>query len=239
MQQLPQATLWVHPRGARHMVDPSALYAGALAVYGAEEMARSYGELQPIPAARVQATHDGQTLTLAGRPLRVADTPGHARHHHCLWDAHTRGWFTGDTFGLSYREFDTGQGAWVMPTTTPVQFDPQALHTSVQRLLQQQPECLYLTHYGRVADVQRLGTQLLGLLQQLVELGQREQHAADRHQALKRGQLDLYCASLAAHGVTLPRDAIEALLAIDLELNAQGLAIWLDRPERTTQPATA
>lgn len=229
MQHLPQATLWVHPRGARHLIDPAALFAGALAVYGAEEMARSYGELVPVPAHRVRATQDGQTLLLADRPLRFADTPGHARHHHCIWDAATCGWFTGDTFGLSYREFDTARGAWIMPTSTPVQFDPQALRVSVQRLLAQAPQCMYLTHFGRVNDVPRLGALLLSLLEQMAELGRREQHAADRHQALKRGQLDLFCTSLAAHGVALARPEIEDLLAIDLELNAQGLAIWLDR----------
>jgi glyoxylase-like metal-dependent hydrolase (beta-lactamase superfamily II) len=229
MRELPQAMLWAHPRGARHMIDPAALFTGALAVYGAEEMARSYGELIPVPAERVRATHDGQTLMLADRALRFADTPGHAKHHHCIWDETSRGWFTGDTFGLSYREFDTAHGAWIMPTSTPVQFDPVAMQASVERLLAEAPDAMYLTHFSRVTDVQRLGRLLLSLLQQMVDLGRREQHAQDRHQALKRGQLDLFCASLAAHGVNLPRAEIETLLAIDLELNAQGLAVWLDR----------
>ena len=73
--------------------------------------------------------------TTAGRILAFADTPGHARHHHCVWDAATRGWFTGDTFGLSYREFDTASGPWMLPTTTPVQFEPEVLQASIRRLL--------------------------------------------------------------------------------------------------------
>jgi len=101
------ARMLVHPRGARHMIDPSALWAGATAVYGPEEMACSYGEVVPVPAERVVASADGMTVEFGGRPLAVADTPGHARHHHCIWDEATRGWFTGDTFGLSYREFDS------------------------------------------------------------------------------------------------------------------------------------
>ncbi len=229
MQALPQALLWVHPRGARHLVDPAALYAGALAVYGPAEMARSYGELVPVPADRVRATHEGQLLMLGQRPLRFADTPGHARHHHCIWDEATRGWFTGDTFGLSYREFDTAQGAWIMPTTTPVQFDPVALQASIERLLQEEPDCMYLTHYGRVTDVQRLGRLLLQLTRQLAELGRQTPTGATRHEALKRGQLDLFCASLADHGLGMARAEIASLLSIDLELNAQGLAVWLDR----------
>lgn len=229
MQALPQATLLVHPRGVRHMVDPSALWAGATAVYGPEEMARSYGELVPVPAERVQATADGMVVSLAGRTLVFADTPGHAKHHHCIWDASTRGWFTGDTFGLSYREFDTAAGPWMLPTSTPVQFEPELLRTSVQRLLAAQPDCMYLTHYGRVRNVQHLGAQLLALLDEMVALGLAQRHASDRDAALQRGQLDIFVRSLAAHGCTRSREDIARLLAMDLQLNAQGMAVWLDR----------
>ena len=229
MQKLPRARLLVHPRGARHMVDPTALYQGALAVYGAEEMARSYGELLPIDASRVDTTSDGQTVALAGRPLYFADTPGHAKHHHCIWDAASQGWFTGDTFGLSYREFDSARGPWIAPTSTPIQFEPEALVQSIQRLLAHQPQCMYLTHFSRVDDVPRLARLLLALLAQMTALGRALQAAPDRHEALKRGQLDIFSASLAEHGCTLGAAAITQLLALDLELNAQGMAVWLDR----------
>ena len=106
MQHLPRAQVLVHPRGLRHMVDPSALYQGALAVYGQAEMDRSYGRLHGVAADRAVASQDGMTLPLGQRTLSLIDTPGHARHHHCIWDPVTRGWFTGDTFGLSYREHD-------------------------------------------------------------------------------------------------------------------------------------
>ena len=234
LQQLPGARVLVHPRGARHLVDPTRLWASATAVYGADEMARSYGALVPVAGNRVVHSSDGMSVQLAGRPLLLIDTPGHARHHHCIWDAASHGWFTGDTFGLSYREFDTARGAWVVPTSTPVQFDPQALLASIQRLLARDPACMYLTHFGRVDDVQRLGAQLIGLVTQMAELGARLQHAPDRHQALKDGQLAIFNRSLAQHGCTLESARIAELLAIDLELNAQGMAIWLDRaPART------
>lgn len=229
LTHLPCARVLVHPRGARHLVEPAKLWAGATAVYGEAEMARSYGHIVPVPANRLDVTHDGQTLELAGRPLRFADTPGHARHHHCVWDEATRGWFTGDTFGISYREFDGPQGAWIFPTATPVQFEPEALQATVQRLLAEEPACIYLTHFGRVDGVARLGQCLLGLLQQMVALGRSLPASAQRHDALKAGQLALFTASLAAHGCTLAPDTIAQLLAMDLELNAQGMAIWLDR----------
>jgi len=233
MQALPNARCLVHPRGVRHLIDPSALWAGALAVYGEEGMQRSYGELLAVAAERVQASVDNSTVLLAGRPLFIAHTPGHARHHHCIWDEASQGWFTGDTFGLSYREFDTAQGAWIVPTATPVQFEPEVLIGSIQRLLERQPQCMYLTHYGCVQEVQRLGRLLLSLLAELVELGRTVQRpglaTAQRHEALRQGQLQIFLRSLRAHGCTMTDPQIGELLAVDLELNAQGMAIWLDR----------
>lgn len=229
MQSLPAARLVVHPRGARHLVDPTALYAGALAVYGAEEMARSYGELVPVVADRVLTSHDGMSLEAAGRTLLFADTPGHARHHHCIWDPVTRGWFTGDTFGASYREFDTPAGPWLIPVATPPQFEPEALRLSVQRLLALQPICVYLTHFGRVEVLPDRTAHMLGMLDDLVQLGHACQARADRHDALRRGVLELLAASLHAHGCALPEATVAGLLEVDLELTAQGLGAWLDR----------
>lgn len=230
LQQLPQARVLVHPRGARHLIHPTALWQGATAVYGEAEMARSYGQLVAVPAHRVLTSTDGMTVELANRPLLLIDTPGHARHHHCVWDAATQGWFTGDTFGLSYREFDTAQGTWIMPSSTPVRFEPVALRASIERLLSHRPACIYLTHFGRVGDVPRLGTLLLNLLDEMVAMAQTLKPTPSRHQALKCGQLDIFTRSLRQHGFEGSAQRLAELLAMDLELNAQGMALWLDRP---------
>jgi len=232
MRELPAARALVHPRGARHLVDPSALWQGALAVYGPEEMARSYGELVPVAAERVLSSADGMTVDLGGSLLRLIDTPGHARHHHCIWDEATRGWFTGDTFGISYPEFTSERGRWIFPTSTPVQFEPDALRASVQRLLAAQPACMYLTHYSRVDEVARLAELQLGLLERTVALAESLRHAPDRHARLKDGLLALYLDSLAAHHCPMAPAAVAELLAVDLELNAQGIGVWLDRESR-------
>ena len=236
MRALPQATLIVHPRGARHMIDPSALFQGALAVYGAAEMERSYGTPVPVDGARIQISTDEMDLVLGGdRVLHFIDTPGHARHHHCIWDASSRGWFTGDTFGISYRELDhAARGAWIMPSSVPVQFEPEAMRASVARLLAFDPACMYLTHYSRVADVPRLAALLLSLLDEMVAIGQRLRQVPDRHAALKTALSALYAAGLAEHGVEPSADKLE-LLAMDIELNAQGMAIWLDRETQETR----
>ena len=229
MQQLPRARLVVHPRGARHLIDPSHLVKGAEAVYGAEEVERSYGTIVAVDAERVLQSSDGMTIELAGRPLVFLDTPGHAMHHHCIWDARSRGFFTGDTFGLSYRDFDSPTGAWIMPTTTPVQFQPSALRTSVERMLGYQPDCMYLTHYGRVRDVPRLGALLLAQLDEMVALAMSLPAGGSRRNELARGLAEIHLRSLRAHASTVDDAKVRELLALDLELNAQGIDIWLAR----------
>jgi glyoxylase-like metal-dependent hydrolase (beta-lactamase superfamily II) len=183
------------------------------------------------------------SIELGSRRLHFADTPGHARHHHCIWDERSRGWFTGDSFGISYRDFDTAAGAWILVSSTPVQFDPSALAATVQRLLDRRPRCMYLTHYGRVDDVERLGAALLQMLRQMVAIAQTSPrggaHAAEqRHAHLREALLALYAAGLKQHG--FERDAVDvaALLEMDLELNAQGLGIWLDRQTEHAQENT-
>lgn len=232
MAQLPNARLVVHPRGARHMIDPSRLWAGASAVYGEAEMQRSYGRLQPVPAERVIAAPDDFVIELAGRRLRCLDTPGHARHHNAILDERSGCVFSGDTFGLSYREFDTAQGFFIIPTTSPVQFDPDALHASIRRLVALQPPAIYLTHFGQVTDVRRLGDDLHATIDAMVELAHRHAGHADRHAVLAESIAQLYVGRAHTHGCKLTATEIRELLAIDIELNAQGLEVWLDADRR-------
>lgn len=227
MQVCPHAQLVVHPRGVKHMLDPSALRAGAVAVYGESVIDRDYGQLLPIPAARIIPATDGLMINLAGRILTCWDTPGHAKHHITVWDPLTQGAFTGDTFGLSYREFDTAQGAFILPTTSPIHFDPKALRASLQRIMALQPRCLYLTHFGAVTGVAQLYEQMLDGIDFVENLGQSLRHAEQRHECLKSGLLQEYIQALRLQGCTLTDRQIEDILQIDVELNAQGLAVWL------------
>jgi len=228
MRSLPRARLAVHPRGERHMVDPSALYAGASVVYGEEQMARDYGVPVGVAPARIATTADGMTLPLGRRPLEFIDTPGHARHHHCIWDERTRTWFTGDTFGLGYPELVNGNGQWVTPTSAPVQFDPEPLKASVSRLLARAPAALCVTHFGRVPDAPHLGPLLHSQIDEMAAIGHRLRHADDRHRRLCDAMRAMYEHRLAEHGFSDVEQML-ALLADDVEINAQGLGSWLDR----------
>lgn len=226
---LPNAKLVVHPRGARHMIDPAALWAGASAVYGEAVMERDYGRLRPVPAERVVAAADGHVVDLAGRALHCLDTPGHARHHIAIHDPHAGVCFTGDVFGLSYREFDTANGAFILPTTSPVQFDPEALHASIRRLVALHPQAMYPTHYGRIANVAKLADDLHAQIDAMVAIAHAMHDRSDRHAALVQALTGLYADRAQAHGWTRGRAALVSLLATDIELNAQGLEVWLDQ----------
>jgi glyoxylase-like metal-dependent hydrolase (beta-lactamase superfamily II) len=228
MAQLPNARLVVHPRGARHMIDPSKLWAGASAVYGEAVMEREYGRLRPIPAERVIEAVDSHVVDLAGRPLRCIDTPGHAKHHNTIHDARANVCFTGDVFGLSYREFDTERGAFILPTTSPVQFDPDALHASINRLVALKPTAMYLTHYNRVEEIDRLAADLHEQIDAMVALARAANQQPDRHATLVASLAQLYADRAAAHGWQGSRKDLLGLLDGDIELNAQGLAVWLD-----------
>ncbi len=231
LEYLPDARVVVHPRGAPHMIDPARLIAGATAVYGEEEMARSYGTIVPIPESRVDIARDGHHVDLAGRTLACLDTPGHALHHLCLWDAASRSVFTGDTFGISYRELDSDAGIFLFPTTTPVQFDPEALKTSIARLVALEPERAFLTHFGAIDHIPQNARSLIEQIDAMAQGALALIDTPDRHAALVAMLDALYVPRAVAHS-GLAESAVRGLLAMDIELNAQGLGVWLDRRHR-------
>lgn len=229
MRELPHAVAVLHPRGAPHMIDPAKLIVGSRAVYGDERFRQLYGDILPIAAERVRVTRDGDTLSVAGRELEILHTPGHAMHHQVFVDRAHACMFTGDTFGLSYRELDSPRGAFIIPTTTPTQFDPQQLIASVDRLLSYSPEAMYLMHFSRVTDVPRLGESLKGQIRELTRIAEQSAAAPDRAAAIRSGMSDLWRELAIRHGCRLAPERLAALLEGDLELNTQGIIAWLDR----------
>jgi glyoxylase-like metal-dependent hydrolase (beta-lactamase superfamily II) len=226
MRELPEAKLVVHPRGARHMIDPAKLWAGTVAVYGAEATRALYGDPIAVPAARVVEAPDGFSVDLGERRLAFLDAPGHAKHHLVVHDEATGGFFTGDSFGLSYRELDSAAGPFFLPTTTPVQFDPVALHATIERMMGKQPERVYLTHFGMVeGDLKSHAATLHREIDAFVAHARAT--GAGRHVELKAALAQALAARLERHGARLGKDEALALFEADLELNAQGLQIWL------------
>ena len=229
MQQLPNARCVVHPRGARHMSDPSRLIAGTEAVYGREQMQNLYGSIQPIDAARIDVADDGEVFSLRGRELQTFYTEGHARHHYCLSDPTSRGVFTGDSFGVSYRELDTAAGEFIFPTTTPVHFDPDEAHKSVDRILSYEPERLYLTHYSEVGNLSRLASDMHKGINAFVAIAMEKSNNENRTMAIQDAIFDYFETGLIRHGYKGERDTMRSILKLDINLNTQGLEVWLDK----------
>jgi glyoxylase-like metal-dependent hydrolase (beta-lactamase superfamily II) len=230
MQRLPEAQLVVHPFGARHMIDPAKLTAGATAVYGEEKFREDFGQLQAVPEERVIEAPDGYSVDLNGRQLVCLDTPGHARHHYCVYDEQSKGFFTGDTFGISYREFDNHNGQYIFAPSTPVQFDPEAWHKTINRLMGYNPQQMFLAHYGRIDNLPPMAEQLHRCLEAYVELAG-SVSADNRQQQLKDGLQRIYLEQLREHGCSLSTERQLELLSLDLEINAQGIEVWLQRQE--------
>lgn len=229
MQQLPSARCIVHPRGAPHMIDPTKIMAGTEAVYGKAAARQLYGEIVPIEASRIDIAADGEWFRLAGRALQAFYTEGHARHHYCLYDPASKGVFTGDSFGVSYRELDTAAGPFICPTTTPVQFDPAEAHRSVDRILAYDPEQVFLTHYSRVGSPERLAADLHSGIDTYVAIAMEHRDAPDRREALQSALFEHYLEGLEKHGYGEDRNAAWSVLELDVTLNAKGLEVWLDR----------
>ena len=229
MQSLPNARCVVHPRGAPHMVDPSKLIAGTEAVYGAERAREIYGVIEPIPADRVVVADDGQRFELDGRVFRALFTEGHARHHYVLHDPASKGVFTGDSFGLSYRDFDTDSGPFVFPTTTPIDFDPAEAHVSIDRIMGLEPERVYLTHFSEVGDLDRLAGDMHRDIDAFVAIAEQHEHEEDRERRIADALFEHLSGRLGEHGVTADRASLWPLLEMDVTLNAQGLSVWLKR----------
>jgi glyoxylase-like metal-dependent hydrolase (beta-lactamase superfamily II) len=229
MTKCPNARLTVHPRGARHIADPRRLMEGTIAVYGAEAAARLYGDIVPVPAERIVETPHDATVSLNGRELRFLDTPGHARHHVCIVDGRTGHIFSGDTFGLSYRELDRDGRRFVFPTTSPVQFDPVALHCSIEMIESLHPEAIYVTHYSQVRDIPRLAGDLHRLIDAHERIALEAKDAGpDRIERLKEGVKKIILEERLRQGWALPADQLLEVFKFDIELNAQGLSAWLD-----------
>jgi glyoxylase-like metal-dependent hydrolase (beta-lactamase superfamily II) len=136
------ARLYVHERGARHMVDPTKLIASATRLYK-DDMARLWGPMLPVPADRVEVLGDRNSLSVVGHEIESAWTPGHASHHVSYFLPAPRIAFVGDTAGIC-----RPSGRVVLPPTPPPDIDLEAWHRSTDTILAWNPDVLFITHFG-------------------------------------------------------------------------------------------
>ena len=232
IQKFPNAKLVVHPKGARHMIDPTHLIQGTIAVYGEEKMQSLYGDIIPVPEERILIADDGMRLDFQGRPF-FFDGPGHARHHYCVFDENNGIFFSGDNFGISYRELDNHKGPFIFPSTTPVQFEPHLMHTTLDRIMEQEPKIAYLTHFGPVTALADLADDLRRRLDLFVDLAETlRSREESRLNDLEVGIRRLLLLELNGHECHLKLEEIDSILQYDYALNAQGIDTWLKRSSK-------
>jgi glyoxylase-like metal-dependent hydrolase (beta-lactamase superfamily II) len=233
MRHLPNAKVVVHPRGVSHIVDPSKLIEGTRAVYGEAEFKRLYGDIPGIPAERVVQAMDGMKLMLGKSELEFIHTPGHALHHYCIVDPESEGVFSGDTFGISYRVFDTSKGPFIFPATTPVHFDPIQAHASLDRIMSYEPKAVFLTHYSRVGNPELLVKDMHEGVDAHVRIAEAAHGTGEERLENLRREIHAWLVQrVRAHGCTLDQATVDLWLQMDVDLNAKGLAVWLDRKKR-------
>ncbi len=143
----PKATVYVHPKGARHLADPTRLVDSAARVYGSL-LDSLYGRLDPTPSERIHVLEDGEAIPVSSnRSLVAVDSPGHAKHHVALHDTLSGILFAGDAVGVKLP--DAGV---LRPSTPPPDFDLSAALSSLRRFAERRPTGLALAHYGLLAD---------------------------------------------------------------------------------------
>ncbi len=225
MQLCSNATLVVHPRGARHMVDPSKLIAGATAVYGEAQFAKMYGDIVGVDETRVISPEDAEQLQFGSKTLTFYDTPGHAAHHYCIIEEGSKCVFTGDTLGIGYKALRDENHTFLCPTTTPVQFDPAALHASIDKVMALDPAFLYLTHYSEVKPTARM---IAGLHEQIDDYVALTEIAVKEQKEDQLGKIiEDYLVTRATNELpNLEAETARHWLKLDANLNAQGLSFW-------------
>jgi glyoxylase-like metal-dependent hydrolase (beta-lactamase superfamily II) len=231
LAQCPNATLLAHPRAARHLIEPRKLVASATEVYGAARFAELYGRIDPIPAERVRALEDGETFALGGSELRVHHTAGHAKHHFIVHDPDVRTVYTGDTFGLVYPALQRGV-RFAIASTSPTDFDAAEAHRSLERVLSLGAEAACLTHFDAVTDLREVAAQVgawVDRSEHWLDEAARSDEAVPAMTARIRERIRRAVEDETSRLGLAMTEADWELLAMDIDLNAQGIAFVAER----------
>lgn len=233
LREFPNARVLVHPRGARHLVDPSRLIHAARQLYGAS-FDVLFDDILPVPEERVHTPEDGESLDLGdGRVLTIYHTPGHARHHMVLYDPLSRGVFSGDCLGAHYPLLSRLIGRpYVLPITPPSEFDPAAFMETFDRLNRLNLENVYFTHFGKVAGASEIITRNKELVRVYAETGRHILGAGGGAKKIEEALWSMLWGELSQYGDFKRDQAIIDTLATDMGLNAGGIAQYFERMKK-------
>jgi glyoxylase-like metal-dependent hydrolase (beta-lactamase superfamily II) len=172
VERFPELEVWVHARGAPHLVDPTKLLASAERIYG-DQMGPLWGGVLPVPERSLRVLQGGETVKVAGRRLEVEYTPGHASHHVVYFDDSDGTAYVGDVAGVRIPPSD-----FVRAPTPPPDIDVEAWQRSIDLVAARRPACLALTHFGDVDEPQ---THLSNMKEALSEQAELVRVLLERH----------------------------------------------------------
>ena len=233
-ERFPNATVWVHERGARHLADPSRLRASVESIYGKETMASLFGTLEPVAAQRIRTLDDGATIDLGGRSLRAVYTPGHAKHHMAIADSASGAVFTGDALGI-HPPISGG----LRPATPPPDYDLELAIASIERIRDHaRGSAVLFSHFGPVSEVDRICDIAVERFRRWTEaVGEAVEDPDDLDavvRVLKERSREDAAADTGAEA-ELDVQALETMSSI--RLNAMGIAGYWKRRREAGQPS--
>lgn len=225
----PNATVIVHPKGARHLEDPSRLINSAKAVYG-EQFDELFDPILPVPVEKLLIKNHLETLQLDNRTLTFYDTPGHANHHLSIYDSASKGVFAGDTAGFYYQELAKDGVEWYMPSTSPTQFNPEAMNAALDLYKEIGVENIYFGHYGASQNPEEVYRQVKAWLPIFIDAAkkayQEYDNFDDQVKATAKSLYDETVNLLAKQNIQANHPVFE-ILELDFQVSAQGLIDYL------------
>ncbi|TPE70856.1 MBL fold metallo-hydrolase [Halalkalibacterium halodurans] len=224
LSHCPNADVYVHPKGARHLLDPSRLITGARQVYGSHFDAL-FDPVIPVPESKLISVEEGDTLI---QGLTFLHTRGHANHHVSIYDEETNGIFTGDTLGVRYEPLAQDGLEFILPSTSPNQFDPSAMLESLKKIENYKVGRIYFGHFGVSHQPAEVYKQLANWLDLFVTLGESAYLHGERPEKLANRLLDKVTAHLRENGVTDDHKVYKHL-QMDLPVCAMGLLHYFSR----------
>lgn len=224
----PNAVLYVHPRGERHLVDPKKLAAGARAIYG-ERFSELYDPIVPAEEERIVEKTEGDILQIGEeRILEFWDTPGHARHHLGIYDPLSNGMFTGDTAGIQYEQLFPHGVNFFLPSTSPNHFDPAAMKQSLQRFREKQLDYIYFGHFGETDLVEEALKQAESWLDVFVKEAEAAVAEGQGYDEIAKRLLKYVQSELSEQGINDDHEVYQ-MINVDLQLSALGMVDYLQK----------
>lgn len=227
LKSLPNAKIVVHPKGARHLIDPSKLIASAQHVYG-DSFERLFAPIEAIPEERVIIAEDGMSINIGpDRPLVFYNSPGHAYHHIVIHDPKSKGLFSGDAIGLNFPVLEELGVRYVVPTSSPTQFNPEVMAETIEKMKPLGIENIYFTHFGAWDQADKVMDRILNMIPLYVQLAEKAYKEEPTWESIARELRNYYHSELKEMGVPENHPYLESL-ELDTELNAKGLLHYLE-----------